>query len=109
MSSVLEVVQAVRVVDALKRKPKEFKTVSFFGEYDVWRYHAVFDKKLCDKCLKHAETFYFIGKYLRGLFEHLEIKDINTILVKEHPHCRCELHRITDPAEYLMITRELFR
>ena len=99
--------KAVEAVKAYQRIPEDYEK-TFFSLYDVWRYHAVFDVKLCDTCMNHALTFYFVGSHLRGLFEHLKIVDENVIAVNVHPNCRCELHRITDPAEYLMVTEGLF-
>lgn len=108
--SLLEVVEAVRAVElyrAVQRIPEEYKT-SFFGAYDIWHYIPIFDRKLCDRCLMHAETEYFVGRHLRGLFPYLKIKDENTIEVNEHLNCRCKVSRITDPHEYLVVTRDLF-
>lgn len=105
---VANVAQAAIVIDAMKRKPEEYERQSFFGEYDLWHYIPIFDKKLCDRCLMHARTEYFVGTYLRGLFPYLEIVDANIINANVHPNCRCILTRITDAAEYLMVTKELF-
>lgn len=99
----ISAVQAVITTEAVKRKPSKYKVTSFFGSYDFWRYHAVFDKKLCQTCMDYAKTQYFVGSHLRARFQYLEIENVNMIKVKVHPHCRCELHRITDPAEYLMV------
>lgn len=105
--SMRSIINVVEVVEAVKRVPPDSKQ-SFFGMYDIWRYHAKFDIKLCDDCLMHADTHYFVGKYLRGLFQYLEIQDQDTIDVKVHPNCRCTLHRVTDPAEYIMASASLF-
>lgn len=101
-------VVSVRAVDAVQRIPKEYERVTFFGDYDIWHFIPIFDVKLCPECMMYAETEYFVGKHLRGLFPYLKIIDVNTIDVEVHPNCRCILRRITDPAEYLMVTRELF-
>lgn len=103
-----KLIQIVEAVKATQRKPSEYESATFFGEYDIWHYIPIFDVKLCERCMFWAEQEYFVGSHLRGLFPYLEIKDRNTIAVNVHPNCRCKLTRITDPAEYLMVTRELF-
>ena len=97
--SLLSCVSAVQAVESLKRIPPELR-LSFFGAYDIWRYHAVFDKRLCNDCMAHAKTHFFIGTELRTSFEYLAITDADTIDANVHPHCRCTLHRVTDPVEY---------
>lgn len=104
----LKCLSVVRAVDAWKRKKPEWKAQSFFGIYDVWKYIPIFDKKLCPRCLMHATTTYFLGKYLRPLFPYLEIIDENSIRPKTHINCRCILLRVIDPAEYLMATKGLY-
>lgn len=111
VSTVMEAIQSVNcveAVDAITRIPEAYRKQSFFGFYDIWKYIPKFDRKLCPKCLQNATEVYYVGTFLRGLFPYLEIIDENTIAVNEHPHCRCILTRVTDPLEYLMITRELF-
>lgn len=100
-------VRAVHAFDSFKRKPEEFKYQSFFGLYDIWHYIPIFDVKLCDRCMRHAESTYFSGLHLRGLFPYLKIRSRNIIEPWVHPNCRCILRRITDPTEYLMVTAEL--
>jgi len=93
----------------VKRIPEEHKRISFFGEYDVWRFNFQMDDKLCARCMAYAAPEYFRGKYIRGLFKHLKILDANTIDVEVHPNCRCFLTRVTDVEEYVMVTSELYR
>lgn len=107
MKNSLQIINVIEVVKAVQRVPSGAKK-TFFGMYDLWRYHAVFDVKLCDRCMRYAETYYYVGKWLRGLFPYLEITGEDTIKVNLHPHCRCELHRITDPAEYLLVSSSIF-
>ena len=105
--SAVTATRAVQAFDAFKRIPEEYRQ-TFFGFYDIWKYIPIFDVKLCPDCLMYAETVYYVGTYLRGLFKHLEIVDKNTINANVHPHCRCELQRVTDPMEYLAVTEGLF-
>lgn len=104
-----KLIQIVQVVKAVQRKPSEYRTVTFFGEYDLWRFVPKFDDKLCPTCLGHAANEYFRGKYIRGLFPYLKIVDANTIDVEVHPNCRCFLIRVTDWAEYVTVTSEQYR
>lgn len=96
--NVTEIVDVVRAV-------KEAKTriyiggVTFFGANDIWLYIEINDQKLCPVCRANAgmEGGEYRGNRIRGFFPYLEILDINTIKVNEHPHCRCimvRLHRI---------------
>jgi len=85
----------VIALDAVKRKPEEFHVVSFFGHLDLWDYVSHFDEKLCEDCKANMLMDVYRGSELRGKFEYLKIKDGNTIMVNEHPNCRCELWRIT--------------
>jgi hypothetical protein len=100
-------VEAVIAVDALKRKPREFRRQSFFGEYDLWLYIPVYDERLCPECLGHSRWKVFRGTELRSTFEYLEISDDDRIIVKVHPHCRCELYRIITPERYFRLLEEL--
>lgn len=101
-------VRAVITVDAIPRIPEELSKYTFFGEYDVWRYVPIFDKKLCHKCAYWATNVYFRGKYIRGLWKRLKIVDANTIEVWVHPNCRCILVRVTNWREYISVTTELY-
>lgn len=100
----VSVARAAHLVDSFTRKPEEFEKVSFFGLEDIWRYNAVWDVKLCDRCLRYARSEYYVGRHLRGIFEYLEIVDEDVIHVRVHPHCRCYLSRVTDPREYIWAT-----
>ena len=95
-----ELVEMVLAVEAKKRIPDEYKQ-SFYGEYDLWLYVAVYDEVLCPKCWGFAQQKVFRGSELVSKFEYHEIADEDKILVKVHPHCRCELYRIIDPERYL--------
>ena len=108
-AAIVKKVRAVRVVDSLRRKPETLRLVSFYGEYDVWRYEPKWDTKLCEECMSYSLKEYFWGKHLRELFEYHKILDANTIQVLVHPNCRCELHRVTDVLEYLEFTQGLFK
>jgi hypothetical protein len=99
--SAVAAVSAVVAVDSLQRKPEEYKRQSFFGEYDLWLYVAVYDEVLCPKCLDHARKQVFRGTELRSKFEYLKIIDDDMIEAKVHPNCRCQLYRIIDPERYL--------
>lgn len=104
----IQVVEAIAVVDALKRKPEEYRTQSFFGELNLWKYIPVYDPKLCDRCREHDVTKFFWGPDLRKEFPYLEIVDENTIEANVHPHCRCFLARVIAPREYLQVIKEWF-
>jgi hypothetical protein len=77
-----------------------YRTQSFFGKYDFWRYVPVFDKKLCEECRGYWNTYYFKGTDIRSTFPYMKIKDEDTIDVEVHPHCRCFLYRVTIPRFY---------
>lgn len=104
----IQCVESLEAVDAVSRIPAEFKDHTFYGYYDIWQYKAKFDKKLCPRCLFWQQTVYYVGTYLRALFPYHKIKDVNTIEVLDHPHCRCILTRITDPTLYIMVTRGMY-
>jgi hypothetical protein len=89
-----KLISVVKAVDAVKRKPTEYKRQSFFGKLDLWAYVAVYDEKLCEKCWAFAKQQVFRGSELRGKFPYLEIHDNDLIYVNVHPHCRCYLLRI---------------
>jgi len=107
MSHLIPMIQAVHALDAFKRKPEEFKQYSFFGKYDLWSYTGIYDLKLCERCLAHVLKTYFMGEELRIAFPYLKIVGANKILPKEHPHCRCELTRVTNIIEYLIVMEKL--
>ena len=103
--TVLQAVQAVKAVDALKRKPEEYRYQTFFGEYDIWQFTAITDDRTCASCMNYDTRFYK-GNELRSEFMFLEIVDGNLILAKVHLNCRCQLTRITFTEHYLSITKE---
>ena len=92
--------RAVIAVSAKRRIPEEYKPQSFFGHLDLWDYRSHFDEKLCEKCEENMLKDVYRGSELQGKFPYLEIKDVNTIEVNEHPNCRCELWRITYITRY---------
>ena len=107
----ISVVEATEAVDSLQRKPKEYRVLSFFGEYDLWLYVPVYDEKLCPKCEAHAKTQVFRGTELRRpeIFPHLEIKDEDKIMANVHPNCRCELYRIIKFERYERLLAKLVK
>jgi len=108
LSVAVEMVQVVEAVEEAKtRIPPEYHQ-SFYGEYDLWLYVAVYDEVLCPKCRAFAQQKVFKGSELRSKFEYHEIADEDRILAKVHPHCRCELYRIIDPKRYLRWFAKLF-
>jgi hypothetical protein len=96
LQQLIRTVKAVQAVDAVKRKPEEYRRQSFFGEYDLWLYVAVYDDRLCNLCWAYAKQQVFRGSSLRSLFPYLTIEDNDMIRVHVHPHCRCQLLRILD-------------
>lgn len=96
-------IRATQVVDAVQRKPEEYKSQSFFGKYDIWRYEGIADERLCEECLRHVLQFYYLGNELRAEFPYLEIENENLIKPHVHPNCRCLLHRVTESHEYLEV------
>jgi hypothetical protein len=101
------VVKAAQIVDAVQRKPEELRRQSFFGEYDLWLYVAVYDEVLCEKCLAYARMDVFRGTELVRTFKYLEIRDADLIDVKVHPHCRCYLLRIINVERYFRMLAKL--
>ena len=106
-SGLIRAVQIVQVVDAVQRKPEEFKRQSFFGEYDLWLYVAVYDERLCKRCEALAKRQVFRGTELRSLFKDLEIHDEDLIFANVHPHCRCQLLRILSVERYFRMLEKL--
>lgn len=105
----LNAIKAVQIVTAAKqRKPSEYKTTTFFGRYDFWVYLPIYDEKLCHKCEAHAKTLFFKGSQLRSTFPWLEIVDENTINVKVHINCRCELLRVTTFEQYIRVYERFY-
>lgn len=92
-----KLIQIVKVVKAVQRKPSEFQTVSFFGRNDFWDYRAIMDDRICSACKKNERPLPYIGVHLRAKWPHLEIEDEDTIRVNEHPNCRCVLIRRLRP------------
>jgi len=105
--SAVAAVSAVIAVDSLKRVPEEYRRQSFFGEYDLWLYVAVYDEVLCPDCRDHARTKVFRGTELRSTFKYLVIVDDNRIDVHVHPNCRCQLYRIVSPERYFRLLEKL--
>lgn len=105
--SAVAAIDSVVAVCALERIPEEYKRQSFFGEYDLWLYVAVYDEVLCPKCWEHARQQVFRGTELRSKFKFLTIIDDDMIEAKVHPNCRCELYRIIDPKRYLQWLEKL--
>lgn len=98
MSLLVEAVEAVETTvtwDAKKRIPeKYYGVVTFFSDYDLWRWEAIMDDRICPTCSFYERVHYFvIGSKVRLLFPYLEILDENTIKPNAHQHCRCLLHR----------------
>ena len=92
--SIIQIVQAVQAVEARKLIPKDTPSaITYFSHSDSWIFTAVYDNVVCADCLmyEHEE---FWGDTLRGLFPYLEIQDLETILPKVHPNCRCRLERV---------------
>lgn len=100
-------IKAVEIVDALQRKPEEYRILSFFGEYDLWLYVPVYDERLCEKCEAHAKTQVFRGPELRSTFPYLKIVDEDKIMANVHPNCRCELYRIISFRRYERLLKKL--
>ena len=102
--TLLQAVQAVKAVDALKRKPEGYETQSFFGQYDLWQFTAITDDRTCEVCMD-KDTRFYMGNELRLEFQDMLLLPSNpdTILARVHPNCRCELHRITSFEHYIPI------
>jgi hypothetical protein len=99
-------VSSVLAVDSLKRIPEKYRQ-SFFGEYDLWLYIAVYDERLCEKCWGYAKTSVFRGTELVRTFKYLEIHDADLIYVNVHPNCRCYLLRIISIERYVRLLKKL--
>lgn len=103
----LRAVQAVQVMLDRQLIPREYRRQSFFGEYDLWAYVAVYDDRLCEKCWGFARQQVFRGTRLRATFPEWKIRDNNLIEANVHPHCRCELLRILDFKTYIRMLNKL--
>jgi hypothetical protein len=104
--SAVAAVSSVLAVDSLKRIPEEYKQ-SFFGEYDLWLYIAVYDEVLCDKCWNFAQMDVFRGTELVSKFPYLEVHDKDRIDANVHPNCRCYLLRIINIERYFRLLKKL--
>ena len=89
-----EVVAAVIAVR--EAKPRIFiGGATFFSHNDEYVYIEIGDDKLCSDCrfnLTRGPKYY--GDEIRLIFPYLDIHDVNTIAVNEHPNCRCILARV---------------
>ena len=102
MSQLIQIVKAVQIVEALDKtwKPKEHRQITFFGEFDLWLYVAVYDERLCKNCEAFAMMQVFKGTELQKNFPYLEITDEDKINVNVHPNCRCYLLRVISFERY---------
>ena len=97
----LRAVQAVQAFRDSKTRVFIETPQTFFSVLDEWLYIEISDSKLCETCRANAgmENSVYQGNRLRPFFPHLEILDENTIMVNEHPNCRCVLVRIAKAEE----------
>lgn len=100
--------QAIQQVAAKKRIPDEFKHLSYFGAYDIWRYIDTGDPdNECEHCARFR-SYEFTGNQLRQYFPDLTVESENLIYPNVHmtlwgkPTCKCLLIRQTtglDPSQ----------
>jgi hypothetical protein len=87
---------AVRLIQLWRDKrwvPEELQGLSFFGQ-DQWVFVASESDNMCSDCDAYNGQV-FLGYELRREFPYLEIVDANMIYPRVHPHCGCELIRLT--------------
>jgi len=87
------ILAVIHAIEAIKRKPPELATITFFGAHDYWHFRAVIDARTCDVC-ERLDRRTFDGIHTREDFPYLEIEDENTIKANVHPNCRCYLFRV---------------
>jgi hypothetical protein len=93
LTELVDVVRAVQVFEAKKRKPVYFGDVTVYGANDEWQFVASFGANMCPECEGYHDSIYF-GTSLRGDFEYHVIMDVNLIYAKVHPNCSCTLIRV---------------
>ena len=92
-------------VAAKQRVPKQYRSKSFFGHYDVWTYIAEgpLDTN-CPKCME-LDAQDFMGSHLRQMFPDLVIMDEDNIYPNVHQTlwgkdtCKCVLRRASEPLD----------
>lgn len=104
MQKALEAVLAVEAVRKAAQTRIHFETqLTFFSVQDEWMYVLNFSSKTgpCQTCKTNEklESGMYRGNHLRAFFPYLEILDVNTIKVNEHPNCRCVLVRVMKTKE----------
>ena len=94
MSRLITLIKVVEAAtDAKHRIPLEYRgKLTFFSDWDLWRYVSKMDQRTCLACLEHEHGLYQ-GSHIRLLFPYLEIIDEVTIAPNIHPNCRCLLLR----------------
>jgi len=87
-SNLINVIYAVKSVEEAKRRIY-VDGVTFFSKNDVWQYIEISDQKLCPVCRANARRNggNYEGAHLRASFPYLDILDVNTIQVNQHPNC----------------------
>ena len=94
-SNLINAIYAAKSVEEAKRRIY-VDDVTFFSKNDVWQYIEISDQKLCPVCRANASRNggNYTGASLRASFPYLDILDVDTIQVNQHPNCRCVLVRL---------------
>jgi hypothetical protein len=109
--SLLQAIKAVK--DAKTRRLKALReNITFFGQYDLWHYITISDKRRCEWCEAY-QAKEFVGRQIRSIFPDLEIISPNVIDPNVHitkwgkDTCRCKLVRVHLPKDVIPVKQFL--
>ena len=100
----VQLVEAVQLFEARKRKHWVYKTTTFYSKMDLWHYVLEAGADHCEHCLKQADQI-VLGSALRGMFPDHTVKSRDHIYVNYHmtlwgkPTCKCYLYRVDSAAD----------
>jgi len=90
------IISAIRLIQQNDKRwvPESLRGLGFFGKLDEWIFVSSDHENMCEDCA-HYNGQVFYGDELRTIFPYLEVRDANLIYPRVHPHCGCELVRLT--------------
>ena len=112
--NLLQSIKAVQTFnDARTRRLLAIKPkITFFGQYDLWHYISISDKRRCQWCEKY-DGQEFVGRQIRTIFPDLTIRSPNIIDPNVHTTkwgkntCRCKLVRVNLPEAVIPVKQFL--
>ena len=100
----VQIVSAVQLYEATKRKHWVYKKQTFYSKMDVWHYVLEAGADHCENCKSQADRL-FLGSALRTWFPDHTIEGKDRIYVNYHetlwgkPTCKCYLYRMDSAAD----------